>query len=253
MTIQALTGTLLMLVLLLAVGPPSLDAEPVAVRFVEGVSRGFPVLRSVAGERLAHGEFTQAVHGDRVESRIVFRFHDGSLYEEAIAFSQRDVFTLHTYRLLQRGPAFPESIEASIDRATGEYRVRYRADDDSPEELVSGRLALPPDVYSGMLGIVMKNLSRGAKETVQIVVFTPQPRLVKIGLEPGGDEPVILGEQLIMATRYLVKPQLGLLASLLVVDVPPLQCWVVGGEAPAFVKFQGPLYFMGPVWRIELN
>jgi len=44
-----------------------------------------------------------------------------------------------------------------------------------------------------------------------------------------------------------------MLASLLVVVVAPVQCWVLKGDAPAFVKFEGPLYFMGPTWRIELN
>ena len=29
--------------------------------------------------------------------------------------------------------------------------------------------------------------------------------------------------------------------------------WILEGEAPAFVKSEGPLYFGGPVWRIELT
>jgi hypothetical protein len=53
------------------------------------------------------------------------------------------------------------------------------------------------------------------------------------------------------ATRFRIRPQLGLLASLLVSDLPDLNCWIVGGTAPAFVKFEGPLYFQGPIWRIE--
>jgi len=28
--------------------------------------------------------------------------------------------------------------------------------------------------------------------------------------------------------------------------------WVLGGEAPAFVKAEGPLYVGGPIWRIQL-
>ncbi len=228
-------------------------AAPVTVRFTEGLTHGFPVLRSVKGERLAAGEMTQVARGDVVESRLVFRFQDGSLYDETVVFSQRGVFKVDRYRLVQRGPSFPESVEASIDRATGEYGVRYRADQDSPEEVLSGRFTLPDDVYSGMLGIAMKNLSPGESATVQIVVFTPQPRLVKILLAPHSVDQLIIGDRPIATTRYLVKPQLGVLASLLVVDVAPLQCWVVKGDAPAFIKFEGPLYFMGPIWRIELN
>jgi hypothetical protein len=32
-----------------------------------------------------------------------------------------------------------------------------------------------------------------------------------------------------------------------------VRCWIVDGDAPGFVRFEGPLYFMGPVWRIEPN
>jgi len=48
-----------------------------------------------------------------------------------------------------------------------------------------------------------------------------------------------------------VKPQLGLFASLLVAEIPDIKMWVSGGEAPAFLRFEGPLYFMGPIWRID--
>lgn len=252
MTNRVVAGAGLALLTLVVWASPLL-AGPVTVRFPEGVARGFPVLRSLTGERLARGEMIQFARGDRIESRLVFRFDDGSVYDETVVFSQREVFTLETYRLVQKGPSFPERIEASIERATSQYAVRYRADDESPEEQESGRFTLPADVYSGMLGILMKNLPPGASETVQILVFTPRPRLIKVQLAPAAEDQLTLGEQRIAATRFLIKPQLGLLASLLVVDLAPLQCWVVGGEAPAFVKFQGPLYFMGPIWRIELN
>jgi len=228
-------------------------AAPVRVRFTEGLTHGFPVLRSVKGERLAAGELTQVARGDVVESRLVFRFQDGSLYDETVVFSQRGTFRVDRYRLVQRGPSFPESVEASLDRATGDYGVRYRADQESPEEVLSGRFALPDDVYSGMLGIALKNLAPGESATVQIVVFMPQPRLVKVLLAPHAVDQLVIGERPIATTRYLIKPQLGVLASLLVVDVAPLHCWVVKGNAPAFIKFEGPLYFMGPIWRIELN
>ena len=50
---------------------------------------------------------TQVVkEGDLVESRLVFRFKDGFLHDEKVAFSQQRVFTLISYRLLQHGPSF---------------------------------------------------------------------------------------------------------------------------------------------------
>jgi len=226
-------------------------AEPVTVRFTEGVTHAFPVLRSIGGEKLAQGELTQIPRGDRVENRLTFRFRDGSFYDERVVFSQRDMFTLVSYQLVQRGPSFPESIEAKVDRDSGRYEVRYKGDEDAAEEILKGKIELPNDVYNGLLGTLMKNLPAGTATSVQIIAFTPKPRFVKMLLAPAGDDTVMMGETAVPATRFLVKPQLGLFASLLVTDLPDVKVWILGGEAPAFLKFEGPLFFMGPIWRID--
>jgi hypothetical protein len=247
---RATLGTLLALLTLLA-GLPA-GAEPIAVKYPEGVTRGFPVLRSLAGEKLAQGELAQIPRGgDVVESRLIFRFKDGSLHDERVVFSQRDVFTVLSYRLVQHGPSFPETLEASIDRLTGRYDVRYRADEDSPEETAQGQFELPLDAYNGLLSTLMKNLPVGASTVVQIVAFTPKPRLVKMLLAPAAEDPMKVNDAAVIATRFLMRPQLGVFASLLVTDIPDMKCWIAGGDAPAFLRFEGPLYFMGPVWRID--
>jgi hypothetical protein len=247
--LRSIQGALLALLAILA-GPA--DADPVAVKYTEGVTRGFPVLRSQAGEKLAQGEMLQIPRGDDVvENRLIFRFNDGSLYDERVVFSQRGVFTLLSYRIVQRGPSFPERLEASIDRTTGGYHVRYRADDESPEETVEGEFQLPTDAYNGLLSTLMKNLPAGESKVVQIVTFTPRPRLVTMLLTPAAEDPLTVNDAAVMATRFLIRPQLGMFASLLIADVPDLKCWIVGGEAPAFLRFEGPLYFMGPIWRID--
>jgi hypothetical protein len=238
------------LAVLLATWLPAL-AQPVAVRFAEGVARGFPVLRGAGGERLAHGDLVQVPRGDRIENRMVFHFRDGSVYDERVVFSQNGVFTVHAYSLVQRGPSFPESLEARIDRDTGRYHVRHRADPDAAEEVLEGRIDLPQDVYNGLLTTLIKNLEPGASARVQIVAFTPKPRLVTMLLAPAVEEHVTVGEVALPATRYRLEPQLGLLASFLIADVPVARCWIAGGEAPGFLRFEGPLFFMGPVWRIE--
>ena len=233
--------------------PTAVPAESVAVRFAEGIGRGFPVLRDVNGQTIAHGDLTQVPRGDRIENRLTFRFRDGSFYDELVVFSQHEVFTLQAYRLVQRGPSFPETIEASVDRESGRYTVRYRADQDAAEEIVTGAFEMPEDAYNGLLSTLMKNLPAGSDTTVQIIAFTPKPRLVKMLLTPATQDTVMMGETAVSSTRFLVKPQLGLFASLLVADIPDIKIWIGGGEAPAFLRFEGPLYFMGPVWRIDWN
>ena len=236
--------------LTLAVATPAL-AEPIAVKFTEGVSHAFPVLRSVGGEKLAQGELIQIPRGDLVENRLTFKFRDGSVYDERVVFSQKDAFSLMSYQIVQRGPSFPESIDAKVDRETGRYEVRYKGDEEATEEVLKGKIELPGDVYNGLLGMLMKNMPAETATTVQIIAFTPKPRLVKMLLTPSGNDTVMMGEAAVPATRFLIKPQLGLFASLLVTDLPDVKIWILGGEAPAFLKFEGPLFFMGPIWRID--
>ena len=56
--------------------------------------------------------------------------------------------------------------------------------------------------------------------------------------------------------HYVVKVKIGgvagLLAPILGKQPPDMQVWVLSGEAPAFVKLEGPLYNGGPIWRVQL-
>ena len=247
--LRATIGAALSLAFVVTAMPAA--AEPITVRYTEGITRGFPVLRSMGGEKLAQGELTQVPRGDVVESRLVFRFKDGSVYDERLTFSQRDVFTLQSYHIVQQGPSFPEAIDARVDRKTGRYEVRYRSDEDSPEETLKGSFDMPGDVYNGLLSTLMKNMPAATPATVQIIAFTPKPRLVKMLLKPTVEDPMSVNDAAVIATRFLVRPQLGMFASLLIADIPDVKCWIAGGDAPAFLRFEGPLYFMGPIWRID--
>jgi hypothetical protein len=232
-------------------------ATPVAVRFVEGVSHGFLVLHTVNGVLIASGDLLQVRRGGEVESRMVFRFKDGSVFDETVVFTQQRVFTMQSYRLLRRGPAFTEDTEISLERTSGKYRVKTKARKDGREEQLDGTLELPPDVYNGMVATVAKNLPKGASERVHIVAFTPTPRLIQLELAPAGDHKVMIGNFAKTATHYVFKPLLGswlkLFATLLGRVPPDYHVWILTEEVPAFVRFEGPLYMTGPIWRIDLT
>lgn len=236
----------------------AVHAQPIVVRFTEGTMHGFLVLRSGNDETIAQGELLQVAHRDRVDSRLVLNFKDGSLYDEKVSFSQRRVFTMLSYQLIQRGPSFPDTLDASMDRKTGEYQVRARSGTDGPEELVAGRLELPPDVYNGMIVTVLRNLARGENEKVQFVTFMPKPKLIELELLPVADETVLVGDQSKHATQYVLKPQVGSLVHFfgsLLGKLPSdfrYHFWILSEGVPAFVRFDGPLYLNGPIWRLEL-
>jgi hypothetical protein len=88
----------------------SVHADPVPVRYAEGVTHGFLVLRTLQGKDVADGDLSQVVHGDRVSRRLVFHFKDGSIQDESVVFSQRGTFRLLSDHLIQKGPAFPHPI-----------------------------------------------------------------------------------------------------------------------------------------------
>ena len=115
---RATTLCLLILVTFLLWLRPA-SAAPVSVRFVEGVTHGFLVLRTVNGELIASGDLLQVQRGGQVQSRMVFRFKDGSVYDETVVFTQERVFTMQSYHLVYRGPAFTEDTEISLERASG--------------------------------------------------------------------------------------------------------------------------------------
>ena len=102
-----------------------LRAEPIAVRYQEGAVHGYLALRSLDGKLLAAGDLTQTVRGGRLTSRLVYRFKDGSIDDDTAVFTQRGHFRLLSDHHVQRGPAFPQPVDVSIDALGGHVVVRY--------------------------------------------------------------------------------------------------------------------------------
>jgi hypothetical protein len=233
-----------------------LRAEPVPVRHTEGVVHGFLVLRTLDGTPIADGDLIQLARGMRVTSRLVFHFKDGSIHDETAVFSQRRVFRLVSYHLVQKGPTFPRPIDMSINAGSGAVVVRY-ADDDGEQKAEADNLVLPPDLANGLISTLLKNIgSSSAPMSLSFLAATPKPRLVKLNVTPAGEERFSTGGMNRMATHYVLKVDVGglsgLLAPLLGKQPPDSHVWVLGGEAPTFVKSEQTLYLGGPVWRIEL-
>jgi hypothetical protein len=251
---EAVTGIALLIASLLQ--PTALPAQSVKVRYHEGVGHGFLVLRTPDGKPLADGDSTQIAQGDNVISRMSFRFTDGSVYEQTTTFSQRGTFRLLKDHVVQKGPQFKPPMETSIDAATGEVTVRY-TDDHGKERVLTERLDLPPDVANGLLFTLLKDVEPNVPQTtVSYVAATPKPRLVHLEIIPQDQVAFSIGSFSHQAFRYAVKVKIGGIAGLIapLVGKQPLklQAWVLAEGAPAFVRFDGPLYSGGPIWRMEL-
>jgi len=245
-------GSLVLIALLCAT---VLDAAPVGVRLPEGTTRGFLAIRTPQGDRIGYGELTQKPRGDEIDSRLLLQFKDGSVHDEATTYSQRGVFRLEAYRLTQRGPAFPGA-EISFDRKSGRYQAKTRARAGAPEEVASGKLEMPADLYNGMMLQLLKNLPSGEGATAQLAAFTPKPRLLSVEFRREGEDRVVFGGAAKQAARHLVKLEIGgvtgLVASFIGKTPPDLRYWLALGEVPAFVRFEGAMFLNGPVWRVEM-
>ena len=252
----ALLGVLLGILALL---PGEAVSAPVPVRFPEGLTHGFLVVRSSEGDIVGHGELTQIVkEGGVAESRLVIRFKDGSLHDEKVSFSQQRLFTLIRYQLTQRGPSFPEQMDVVVDRGTSSYEVRTRSGEDGKEKVLTGELDVPKDTYNGMIVTTLLNLPKGATETVNVLAFVPKPTAIALELAYVGEQVIRVGDQPRKALQYAFKPDIGPVKKFLGTMLGKLpadfhyDCYILADEVPAFVRFDGPLQLMGPVLSIEL-
>ena len=245
-----------MITMLLCVWLPGAPAAPVPVRFTNGTLHGFLELRSAEGHVLASGDLVQVAHGSQVTTRLLFTFKDGSIDDETTVFSQRRNFQLITYHHIQKGTSFPHPIDLLIDARSGQVTV-HSTGKDGKEEVKTDKLHLPPDLANGMVSTLIQNIRPDTPETrVSILAATPKPRLVTLSISSRGEEPFSLAGSSRKATHYEIRIDLGgvtgMVAPMIGKQPPNIQVWIMGGQAPSFLREQGPLYPDGPISTIEL-
>jgi hypothetical protein len=228
-------------------------ASPVRVRYSEGATHGFLVLRALDGRRLAAGDELQTTRGDQVRTELIFRFRDHSLYDETTVLSQHSVFRLLSDHLVEKGPTFPRPTDMMINAVTGVVTITRGK--GSKTKSTTNRLRLPSDTANGMTDILLKNMDPGAPQTLSYVTPTSSPRVVKLEISSSGKDAFFAGGWKFRAIHYVIKVHIGgvagAVAPLIGKKPPDMNVWILGGSVPAFVRFDGTLYDGGPIWRIE--
>jgi hypothetical protein len=229
----------------------NLFADPVPVRHPQGSSHGFLALKTPDGKSIAIGDATQVIQGDRVTSRVIFRFHDGSIDEDTTVFSQRGVFRLLSDHHVQRGPSFPKPIDVFIDASTGQITSRMEHG-----KVRQDHLDLPPDVSNGLPPNLLMNILPSRPETrLSFVAPTDKPRLIHVSIKPAGEVPFTIGGTKRKAVDFVLHVELGgvtgVVAPLIGKQPPDYHIWILPGTSPAFIREIGPLYEGGPIWQIE--
>lgn len=227
------------------------QADPIRVRHPQGSMHGFVVVKNQAGVRLATGDATQVVKGERVTSRLLLRFRDGSIDDDTTVFTQHEVFRLVSDHHIQHGPSFPEPIDVLIDAGTGEVTSRNK-----DGKVRKDRLDIPSDLANGLPPNLLMNILPTATETkVSWVAPTEKPRLIHVSIKPVGERPFTIGGTKRKALDFVLHPELGgvagMLAPLIGKQPADQHIWILEGESPAFIREEGQLYNGGPIWRIE--
>jgi hypothetical protein len=230
------------------------SAESLAVRHTEGVVHGFLVLRNLEGAVLAEGELNQVARGDRVTSKLAFRFRDGSSHEETAVYSQRGRFRLLSDHVLQKGPSFPRATEITIDALAARVKA-HGAGEDAKD--IDEPLEMPPDIANGMISTLLKNIPAGTSSIkVPIVTVSKKPHIADLTITREGEDHFAVAGSRHAGVRYRVHVKFrglaGVVAPILGKEPPDYHVWIMEGPAPVFLKSEGPLYSGGPAWRIEL-
>jgi hypothetical protein len=236
---------------------PFTSAAPVAVRYKQGLIHGFLVLSTLDGVAIAEGDLSQVARGDQVTSHLVFHFKDGSLQEETTVYSERGYFRLIRYHLVQKGPAFKNPTEVNIDASTGQVTI-HSTDDKGKEKDSNDHLGMPADLANGMVPTLLTNWPSGTQQAeFSMLVATPKPRIIKLKISPSGKDRFTVDGAPHEATHYVIKIDLGGVAGKVAPVVgkqpPDDHIWILGGEAPVFVKSEMLSYEGGPMWRVELT
>jgi hypothetical protein len=249
--VAILSGLFALIAILTA---PAAFAELVAVDHLEGGSHGFLTLTALDGTPLADGEVTQIADNDKVTGHLVFKFKDGSLYDDTAVYSQHGQFRLISDHRLERGPSFKHTIETSIDMRTGAVNVRY--DGTGKEKIIATRRKLPEDLANGIFIMLLNHIPGKAQQTtVSFLATTPELHVVNLVMTRGTAETVHHGEIKTRIVPYVVHVKIpglaGALAAVAGKQPRDMKIWVMDGTAPAFVRFEGALFLGGPMWRIE--
>jgi hypothetical protein len=228
-----------------------LQAEPLKVLRPQGFAHGFVEVTTLDGTRIGVGDLVQNIRRGVVTSRLTLNFLDGSLDEETTVYTQNGFFRLLSDHHIQRGPSFPTPVDGTVDMVKG-----LVTSTDPSGHTTTVQLAMPDDVYNGMLTGALFNRPPSKPDTVvAVVVADAKPRIVHLVMKSAGEKSFTLGGASRRATDYVVHVDIGgvagVVAPLVGMQPPDYHVWILAGDAPAFIREEGPLYVGGPVWRIQ--
>ncbi len=198
---------------------------------------------------------TQRRRGNRLTSKLTFRFRDGSSYQQTTVLHTSSGVSSAVGPCESARTILPGSARQSIDVAAGTVIVKYT--DDGEAKVETAHLELPSDLANGIVQTLLKNADpRDPPKFLPYVAATPKPRLVKLQVSTAEPDVFTSGRIRHPATHYVLKVDLGgvsgAIAPLIGKQPPDSHVWIVPGDVPAFVRAAQPFFSDGPLWTIEV-
>lgn len=233
-----------------------ITAEPIPVRQVQGATAGFLLLKAADGRVIGMADEVSTVRGNQVRFRVIFRFRDGSIDDEASVFTQSKVFRLVSDHHIQKGPSFPEPLDMSIDVPASS--VTWRETKDGKDKVQTEKMDLPNDLANGMTSLIAENFPDNCTEMkVPYLAGTSKPRLVTLSTKPDGEDRFHVAGVSRRSKKFRIHVEIGgvtgLVAPLIGKQPSDVEMWVTDGAMPTFLKLQGAFYENGPIWITQLT
>lgn len=240
-----------LLLVVFALLAASAYADPVPVRYLQGTTHGFLIIKDAHGARIANGDFTQVVRGEEVTSRISFHFADGSIDEDTAVYSQHGSFRLISDHHVQHGPRFSKPFDIAVNVASGQ--VVFHAEDGSVRQ---DHMDLPDDLANGLLSTLLANtLPSDGELKLSFLAPTAKPRLVHLAIKSTGDAPLTTAGKSRKAVVYAVHVDIGgvsgVVAPIIGKQPEDMHIWILKSEVPDFLREDAQFFEGGPIWHVE--
>lgn len=231
-------------------------AQRIAVKHIQRPMHRFMTARSEDGRTIATGEFSQFVQGDEVTMRMIYRFVDGSIDDEATTYTQQGRFRLVSNHHIQKGPFFTKPVDFTVEAATGIMTSRT-IDKYGKIHVESRHMNLPDDLANGFVGTLLLNVPHDTTPfRVGMLVPVAGGRLIRLLISPEDEQTVDLAGQTFKATIFRIHPELGgfvgMIARLIGLQPKDVKVWILEGEEPAVLVIVGQLGGYGPVVSSDL-
>lgn len=227
--------TLILMMVIAAAPVAAVEVPP-----LEGIARGYPVMRDTGGRKLADGDFMQWIEGGRLHVKIVYTGR-GHRIEENAVFRQRPQLVQESWRWREerRGNVDREfAVNFGAATATAQKRGKEKVDTWSEKiDVEPGRTFAGFGFTMAIKGL-RPRLIRGETVELQAIGFTPKPRVVNVAISHGGVDRLRMAGRSLRADRFVIHPKLPWIADLFM-NVPDVFIWLSPPPA-GFVRWEGP-------------